>query len=160
MDQRKFREFFDAYSKKVYTYTLWLVRNKEACDDIVQSVFIKLWNKSLTAEDEHDIGMWLFMVARNEAMDFFRKRSRFMRFRVRYSRETPLYSDGAVERKFTWELLGNLNEMDRTIVYLHIREGYSYKEIAESLATTENAVRVKACRALQRLRKNFVEEEV
>jgi RNA polymerase sigma-70 factor (ECF subfamily) len=159
VDQKTFRTIFDAHSRKVYTYTLWLVRNREACDDIVQAVFIKLWNKPKLDEEDRNIGLWLLMVARNECMDFFRKRSRFTRLRVDYSRETPMYCDSAVEKKFAWELLGNLNETDRTIVYLHIREGYTYKEIADSLATTENAVRVKACRALARLRKQMAEEE-
>jgi RNA polymerase sigma-70 factor (ECF subfamily) len=162
VDRSKFKDLFEAYAKKVYNYTLWLVRDKEASDDIVQSVFIKLWNKTWQPKDDKEIVWWLYMVARNECMDFFRKQSRFARFQNVFDRESQASStpEEVVERKFIWQKLGTLGEQDRTIIYLHIREGYSYKEIAENMSMTENAVRVKAFRALARLRKEFVEEPV
>jgi RNA polymerase sigma-70 factor (ECF subfamily) len=161
MDQAGFKELFDGYAKKIYNFTLWIVRDKEVSDDIVQAVFIKLWNKSHNPQDEKGIVWWLYQVARTECMDYFRKESRFSSFQNRYTTDSPEpLPDEALERKIVWEKLGALNEQERTILFLRMREGYSYKEIGENLGIQESTVRTKAFRALARLRKEFIEEPV
>jgi RNA polymerase sigma factor (sigma-70 family) len=160
VDRKVFKAFFDQHSKKVYTYIYWVVRNKECCDDILQAVFLKLWHKTLTPEDEESLSKWLIMVARNECMDFFRKQSQSARLRTRYNHETsPYSSETPADHVSAWDMLGGLAEQDREILFLHLREGYSYKEIADNQATTENAIRVRAFRALARLRKKYIEEQ-
>lgn len=160
MDRQGFKKLFDGYAQKLYNYALWIVRNRDACDDIFQSVFLKVWNQPALPGGEKEVVAWLYMVTRNQCMDHFRKQARFFRFRKRYAGETPRFSEGDPGSRFTWEMLGILNESERSILYMHIREGYSYGEIAETMETTENAVRVKAFRALKRLRNHFVKERI
>jgi RNA polymerase sigma-70 factor (ECF subfamily) len=160
VDKRRFRDIYDEYSKRLYNYALWMTRNKEAAGDIIQDTFVKVWKQPTVPQRDRELEAWLYMIARNTCMDFFRKCSRFSRFRLKYAHETPQYTNSNAEGKLAWEILGRLGEKDRTILHLHLRAGYSYKEIGESLGLTENNVRVKAFRALGKLRKYCAEEFV
>jgi RNA polymerase sigma-70 factor (ECF subfamily) len=150
--KKRFAELYDTYAGRLYNYALWMTRNKEASEDILQNVFIKIWKQPRVPSGERELEAWLYKVTHNTCLDFFRKSSRFSRFRLRYARETRVYGHGKAENRFVWEILGKVGETERTILYLHLKEGYSYREIGETLGLTETNVRVKAFRALGKLR--------
>ena len=158
MERKKFNEIYDTYSRKLYNYALWLTRNKDSCNDILQVVFVKLWNQKKVFSIDNELEAWLYTVTRNACMDFFRKCARHTRFRLRYSHETPLYETEPDENKSVWDVLDRLKEKERTILFLHFRVGYSYKIIAEVLPMKESAVRVTAFRALEKLRKKCAKD--
>ena len=144
MERKKFNEIYDTYSRKLYNYALWLTRNKDSCNDILQVVFVKLWNQKKVFSIDNELEAWLYTVTRNACMDFFRKCARHIRFRLRYSHETPLYETETDENKSVWNVLDRLK--------------YSYKIIAEVLPMKESAVRVTAFRALEKLRKKCAKD--
>lgn len=158
MERKRFNKIYDIYSRKLYNYALWLTRNKEACNDIVQTVFIKLWKQQNVSYQDTELEAWLYTVTRNSCMDFFRKCARFTRFRLKYSLETPLYTTESDESSSIWNMLDILNENERSIIFLHFRTGYPYNKVAEILLMKETAVRVTAFRALEKLRKKYAKE--
>jgi RNA polymerase sigma factor (sigma-70 family) len=160
VNRATFNLIYNRCSRKLYNYALWLVRNKAACDDIIQTVFIRAWNHEDIPKGDKEVEAWLFMVTRNCCMDYFRKRTRTSQFQLKYAREKPAWSEATAENKLMWELLDNLKEEEKTILYMHLRSGYSYREIGEVIDSSESAVRVKAFRALKKLREFCVKEEV
>ncbi len=158
--RQRFNELFEKHGEKLYNFALWTVRNREAAEDIIQMVFSKLWKQVHLPGTEKEIEAWLYQVTRNQCMDFFRKRTRSSRFRMNYGKEASIGAPATVESKFVWDALDFLDETDRSVLYLHFRTGYSYKEIAEKMDSTENAVRVRAFRALQKIRKRYIREEL
>ncbi len=149
---------YDRCSRKLYNYALWIVQNRQACDDIIQTAFIKAWNEPGAPTAEKEIEAWLYMVTRNLCMDFFRKSSRFSRFRAKYALERRDFAENSAENRMLWELLDRLSEKEKSIIYLHLRSGYSYREIADLVDSTETAVRVQAFRAIKKLRKSCARE--
>ncbi len=160
MEQKRFNEIYDIYSRKLYNYALWLTRNKDAASDIIQVAFVKLWRREKAFIHEKELEGWLYTVTRNACMDFFRKCSRFASFRLKYARETALFTEEPKETKSIWNMLDTLKEKERTILFLHFRTGYSYKKIADVVDMQESAVRVTAFRALEKLRKKCAKEIV
>ncbi len=158
MKKKRFNEIYDLLSRKIYNYTLWLTRNEDATKDIVQTVFIKLWKHQKVFIEEKELEAWLYTVARNASMDFFRKCSRFTSFRLKYARETPLYTTESSDTKAIWNMLDILREKERSILFLHFKTGYSYKKIAVVMQMTESAVRISAFRALKKMRKKCARE--
>jgi RNA polymerase sigma-70 factor (ECF subfamily) len=158
----EFDAIYTVYSKQLYTFVLWMTRNRATADDILQTVFVKVWDQGGGPANEDERRRWLFTVTRNACMDSFRSASRFSNFRSRYCaefEEDESATSDAAESGEVWGLLAELPEIDRSILYLHIKVGYSYAEIGEVLALTENNVRVKAFRALKRLREIMVKRE-
>jgi RNA polymerase sigma-70 factor (ECF subfamily) len=156
--RKKFDELYTAYSDKLYNYALWLTRNKDACNDILQNVFIKLWKQDTSLYWNDGLEAWLYKVTRNACLDFFRKCSRFTRFRLKYAKENSFLKTESNEQKAVWDRLDILNEKERSILYLHFHTGHSFKEIAKILHIKETAVRVTSFRALRKLRKKCAKD--
>lgn len=154
MDEQNFRHLYERNSRRIYNFILWTTGNRSACDDIVQTVFMKVWRSRTVPEVEAEQTAWLYAIARNACVDYFRQNSRPM---VEYNDEVgaaceasedPVADDG----KLAWHEVGRLPETERAIVYLHVKMGYSYGEIGRLLDMTEISARVAAFRALRKLR--------
>ncbi|MFW5775003.1 MAG: RNA polymerase sigma factor [Chitinivibrionales bacterium] len=159
MDKKHFRELYDHSAKRVYNFVLWMVHNREVCEDIVQTAFIRAW-QSEAPRNLDEAESWLLRISRNLCIDFFRKRSRSTQFRLRYKNEIPQYSSARQESRFIWEMLGQLKEEERSILILHLRMGFGYKEVADIIGSSESAVRVRAFRSLKKLRKCLSKESI
>lgn len=158
MKRSKFDEIYSTYSDKLYNYALWITRNKDACNDILQNVFVKLWKQDSSLCEDGGIEGWLITVTRNACLDFFRKCSRFTKFRINYARENHFVQSESHEHRTIWDKLDILNEKERSVLYLHFHTGHSFKEVARILQIKETAVRVTSFRALKKLRKNCAKE--
>jgi RNA polymerase sigma-70 factor (ECF subfamily) len=158
MEDRQFREVYDTYARPLYNYALWMTGNRQASDDILQRVFIKAWRLSPVPEHPAQLRAWLYTVCRNSCLDHFRRAARSVRFRARYAREHASYTPPHTGEKGVWDMLLALEESERAVLYLHIRLGWPYRDVARLLNMTENNVRVKAFRALRRLRKLYKEK--
>ncbi len=158
MKRKKFDEIYLSYSDKLYNYVLWVTRKKDACNDILQNVFVKLWNQDSSLYEDDGLEGWLYTVARNACLDFFRKCSRFTQFRLNYARENHFVKTESHEQRAVWDKLDILNEKERSILYLHFHTGHTFKEVARILKIKETAVRVTSFRALKKLRKKCVKE--
>lgn len=154
MKESAFNVIYKEYSARIYSFALWMTRNRAAADDIAQSVFVKVWHHDGGPADHDERRRWLFTVARNACMDHFRSSKRVELLHSRFSQE---YEGPADEPGNThvWEQLGDLSETDRAILYLHIKLGYSYAEIGAIISLAEGNVRIKAFRALRQLRQNL-----
>ena len=154
----KFDEIYSAYSDKLYNYALWVTRNKDASCDILQNVFVKLWKQNASLYEDSGIEGWLITVTRNACLDFFRKCSRFTKFRLNYARENHYVKAESKEQRTIWDKLDLLSEKERSILYLHFHTGHTFREVARILRIKETAVRVTSYRALKKLRKKCAKD--
>lgn len=158
MQKEKFNHIYRTYSTKLYNYALWLTRNREASSDIIQTVFIRFWNKPIHYCHDAELESWLFTVTRTTCMDHFRKCARHSKLRLKYGEETPPAKIESQEDREIWQLLDDLSEKERSVLYLRFRIGHSFKDIANMLELKETAVRVCSFRALEKLREKYEEE--
>ncbi len=159
MKTEKFNDLYRNYSERIYNYALWLTRNRDACNDILQVVFIRLWSNIATfLHSEDGLEYWLYRVTRNACLDHFRTCSRFTRVRLKYAREAHLSTQVNHEEKLVWNKLDKLNEKERSILYLRFHTGHTLKEVAEILKMNSGQVRVIACRALKKIRKHCAKD--
>lgn len=157
MREELFLQIYKGYSRRVYNFVLWMTRSRAAADDIVQTTFIKLWKLPEFPEKSNEREAWLFTVAKNACMDHFRSHRRLSQLRSDFTESTPSHAVNGAEQREAWELLDDLSPEERSVVYLHIKMGYNYKEIGALIGLAENAVRVKAFRAFKRLREKHAD---
>lgn len=67
-----FRKLYDACYESLAIYAVRITANSEAAEDIVQSVFVDLWERSDEIDDDADIRAFLYMSVRHRALDFIR----------------------------------------------------------------------------------------
>ena len=151
MDNSTLTSLYAAHAKNLYNYILWMTRNTESSKDILQIIFIRLWKSADAPTDEDEVRRWLFTAAKNACMDSFRSHARLTRLRSHYTAEFASIQDDPHDGIF-WDLLSELSDIERCILYLHLKAGYSYAEIGRIVDLSESNVRVKACRAIKRLR--------
>lgn len=69
-----FRSLYDRYRRPVYANILKIVRQPEYAEDILQEVFVALWEHRSRIKANHSIGGWLFVVSFNKASTFLKKK--------------------------------------------------------------------------------------
>ena len=66
------------YSEKLYWKVRRIVLSHEDANDVLQNVFIKVWNNLQNFQGKSSLSTWLYRIAINESLDFLRKQKRNM----------------------------------------------------------------------------------
>ena len=162
-DQKAVAVLYDRYYKKVYGYFVRMTNDTETSGDLTQNVFLKVIRYASSWKEDKVFRYWLFRIARNILVDYHRGARKF--YDVDETPEIKLRDESdsfrAMEAKESFGLL--LEAMDklppgyRELIELNRFQGFSYKEIAETISSNENSVRVKTFRAIQKLKKIYTE---
>lgn len=172
---QKVSYIFRKYQAQLKGFIAKRVAAKEDREDILQNVFYQLARIDLEAYPITQISAWLYSVARNQIIDWSRKRR---------DEEMPVVADrdedGSFIREVTemlfdedsspemdfiksliWEELetamGELPEEQRTVFELTELQGFSFKEISESTGITVNTLISRKRYAVLHLRKRLAD---
>lgn len=165
----------ERHKAAVYGYLLRLTARPDVAEDLFQEVFLKLVRKPGAYTEREKFKAWLFTVARNAAMDHFRRES--SRNSVYFSEGSkPLTDEDApgpletavspepgpqevLENRALGEKIGaaleRLSPDQREIFYLRHYSELSFKEIAEMLGLPIGTVLARMSRAAALLRKEL-----
>ena len=148
-DEAAFDEFFTVYFPRLYRFALpRLGGNEDASEEVVQEVFLRLYQNFDAAQRDGLLRAWLLRVtanvSRNMVRGLNRSRSRDKTFVVQASHTTdPVLQDGELAREAeiaeTRRVLNKIKEPMRSCLLLK-HEGLSYKEIAAALGVKESSV--------------------
>jgi RNA polymerase sigma factor (sigma-70 family) len=135
--------------------------SKEDRDDLAQEIIYNLWKSFAGYKAEFKFSTWMYRIALNVAISFYRKEKNERR-RVSYSENLLVFEeDGSpnTEEERNLQLLlkfiGELKEIDKSIMLLYLGDK-SYKEIAEITGITESNVSTKIHRIKEKLKTNFL----
>lgn len=161
-----FDELVHEYLGPVFGFLMTLVRDRDTAEDLVQETFLRAWKHRTTLDSTGNIKSWLFKIAKNAALDYFKKKKAlpFSLF------ETPeggnvldqipdeaLLPDELVmkleDRVMFDGVLGGLSLRSQGILQLVYREELSLHEIATLFDVSYNTVKSQHRRALQELHK-------
>ncbi|MBB5438319.1 RNA polymerase sigma-70 factor (ECF subfamily) [Pedobacter sp. AK017] len=105
-DHHSFHELYNRFSVQLYANILRMVRDQDLAQEILQDVFVKVWEKRELIDPEKPFNAYLFRIAKNTVYDHFRKI--------------------AMEKKLEIHMLSNGTE-----TYSHIEEELIYKESSQ-----------------------------
>ncbi len=71
-DEAAFAVMFERYRGKLTVFLTNFLKSEAVAEELVQDVFIKLWQGRESLKDVQDLNAFLYRVARNKAIDFFR----------------------------------------------------------------------------------------
>ncbi|MEJ2882359.1 RNA polymerase sigma factor [Pedobacter sp. GR22-6] len=72
-DELAFNELYSAYSKPMYLKILRMVKYKDTADELVQELFIKLWDNRTKIDVEKSFQSFMYTIAQNLVYNYFRK---------------------------------------------------------------------------------------
>jgi len=153
---------YDRYGKSAYSLFVRITHNDSAAEDLVQELFIRLWNRAREFDSERGtLGVWILSIARNMAIDYVR--SAQSRFAARSSSidhvdqlcfsHNPTDPASRIDNVRTVRAaFGSLNQNERRVLELAYFEGFSQSEIAAHLHEPLGTVKSWMRSALGRLR--------
>jgi RNA polymerase sigma-70 factor (family 1) len=148
---------------KLYRFALRFLNNEEEAKDIVQEVFIRVWNGREQMNEVQNWEAWCMRITRNLSLDRIRSMTRKKTqpieetFNVRHEAQTPHEATESHESmKRINQLIAGLPEKQRQIIHLRDIEGYSYNEISEIMEIDLNQVKVNLFRARTSVREKLM----
>ncbi|MCF6269469.1 MAG: RNA polymerase sigma factor [Melioribacteraceae bacterium] len=151
---------YNRYKVGIYNYVLKMVGNKMVCDDLIQNIFMKLFENITSIKKRESIKYWIYTTARNEVYSYFRKRKiDITKFVSNDVSNIEKSSDDNLALQFELKEIKKmiLNELDncsieqREIFLLKEYGGMSYKEIAVISKIDENLVKSRLYKTRQKL---------
>jgi RNA polymerase sigma-70 factor, ECF subfamily len=158
-DSKAFEMLFKRHYKPLCRRVNTMLNDEEATEDVVQQLFIKIWESRETLQTPDSVAAYLFTAARNRALNYIKSQSR------KSSNEVPLTNlhdeaDNRMEeqmdakelQKALYAAIDALPEKRREVFVLSRFEGKSYKEIAEIMQISVKTVEAQMGKALATLR--------
>jgi RNA polymerase sigma-70 factor (ECF subfamily) len=163
-DVKNFRPLYDTYFPLILNYVYQKVADKELASDITSQVFLKVLThiKKYKIQDV-PFSAWLYKIAYNEAMLFFRK-SKKMRSVVLDEELIEGISDELEEfpkekiMRSMEGLIGRLKQAEFELIELRFYKGKPFREIGYILGCSENTAKVRSHRLIQKLKQELVKE--
>lgn len=155
MDAFKFNAISDQYIDVVYRVSLSYCKNKSDAEDVVQNAFMKLLKTDTEFVDDEHIRKWLVKVAVNECKNI--SKSFWYRNITSFDEldKEPEYTQS--DEKELFEEVMKLPKKYSVVLHLYYYEGYSVKEIAQTLEISESNVQTRLMRARNKLKENLQE---
>ncbi len=158
----RFIRTIDAHKKIIYKIVNSYCKNAEDRKDLEQEIIIQLWNTFDKYNAEFKYSTWMYRIALNVAISFYRKEKKglvkndFFNEDLIYSVADENENDTELEYniKLLQEFIDNLNELNKAVMLLYLEEK-SYDEIAEILGITKTNVATKISRLKLKLKKEF-----
>ena len=122
-------------------------------EDVLQDCWLRIHRARHTYRPSEPLLPWIFAIARHTRLDAFRKRRRLESREVSVA-ETPEQAPGAATaQQHVLDLLENLPESQREVIWMMKVAGMSLEEVARATSSTAGAVKQKAHRAYVGLRR-------
>ena len=164
-DTDAFERLYEIYFVPVFRYIYFRVKNKEETEDLVQEVFLKVYNSiSKFQEKGRSPLAFFFVVARNTVIDYWRKKKEIKLdkpediLKISDTKESPW---GLIRRSETISIINEairyLPSGQQEVIILKFINDLSNQEIALLLKKSEVAIRQLQSRALKNLRKQLKE---
>ena len=158
-DQLAFRQFFDIYKEKLFTFVYGLTHSKVDAEEVLQDVFLKLWESRSRLKEIDNPQAYIFRMTRNRTLDLLSRIGRDQKLikqlwaNIRMSEEfTEQILQARESQKLIREAMTELSDRQRKIVELSREEGLSHDEIAGKLGLSKQTVKNHLSEALKKIR--------
>jgi RNA polymerase sigma-70 factor (family 1) len=157
-----FSEIFRQHEHKLYTLALKITKSDQLAKDIIQDVFLKLWDQRNLISSIINIEAWLYRVTENKIIDFLRKASADNRLKEKIwdqlqqiVNESEQYLAAKEYNQIILKAIDQLPPQRKLIYQLNKENGMNYREIADELHLSKHTVKNQLSTAVQSVR-NFL----
>lgn len=159
-----FNSLYNVYGRELFVHIQNMTKDAEAAEELLQDVFMKVWDNRTTIDADRSFRAWLYTVARNAVYNYYRQVAKdqkiqeqlYLHFESLYHLET----DDDIRDKqeaLLAKALDSLTERRRTVFTLCKIEGKSYEEVASRLGISVSTVSNMMVKSNQQIRR-FVQE--
>lgn len=165
-DVEAFDLVYHRYAGKLYAFSLKYLKSKEEAEELVQSVFLKVWENQKNIKKDTSFKSYLFTIAYNEICNLFRRRKYQQNFFDKSmigNPEASVETEDQIDFQFVSEqveqIISRLPEKQKTIFLKSRQEGKSTKEIADELGLSPGTVDNYISESLKFIRTNLKDNQ-
>lgn len=155
---------YNTYSNKLYNFAFSYLKTKDDALDVVQIVFVSLWQKRKELKKDSNLEAFLFTVTKNTIISLFRKKIQEKKY-LEHLRHTTIIEKNNTEEAYNYqvlsdkisELIQQLPQQRQRIFKLDKEEGLSNKQIAEKLNISVKTVEDHKAKAKHFIKKRLAE---
>jgi RNA polymerase sigma-70 factor (family 1) len=146
-DKNAINKLYENYSRRLYNFAFAYLKNNNDALDIVQEVFINIWDKRSCLRADTNFEAYLFTITKNSVISLFRKKVNEKEY-LEYLKQVAVIHSDETEDSFDYEILSVrikelINQLppQRQIIFrMSKEEGKSNKTIAEELQISVKTV--------------------
>lgn len=154
-----FRELYERYWENLYMHAKAMTSCEDTAKDIVQEIFVELWDKKENLNIQSSLKAYLYRVVRNKVLNTYAQHKiheKYMLSLTQYgeigeNRTDYLLRENLVRKRIDDEISALPGKM-RQIFEMSRKENKSYKEIAEELNISDKTVKKQVSNALKILK--------
>lgn len=157
-ERKAYMSLYDRYYADLVFFASCYIKDKDSAKDIVQDVFIKLYEKSGEININQSLKAYLFQSVKNRCINFLRS------LKVKDSHSVALmeshicantleYEDDSQLIRQMMDCIESLPSKKKEIILLRLTGKYKFREIAEMLGISENNAKVQIHNAILHLKK-------
>lgn len=158
-NENGFHYLYDHYSGALYGVILRIVQSKDYTEEIIQDVFVKIWNSIQQYDSSKGrFYTWMINIARNTAIDYLKSKGFQNELKnqslpdfVYNSAELSTTNDSSDFIGFN-NVLESLESDKKELIDLAYYQGYTQNEISEKLKIPLGTVKTKMRNALMKLK--------
>ena len=162
-----FDSLFDVYSQKLFGFALKYFKNESDAEELVQEVFVKVWENRQTLKSELSFKSYLFTIALNQIRKHFNKKATSLRYLESLQNEPEFTENQAIQGNDYESALNQINLIieqmpprRREIFMKSKLDGKSSKEIAAELNISAGTVDNQVSEALRFIRSHLKSENL
>lgn len=147
---------YNSYSHAMYSTLMRMTNDIEIAKDLLQEAFVKAFSKIEHLEDPNAFPGWLKRIVVNTGLEYVRKKKvDFDDITEVKDPEMELENEEFIDNETIHEAIKELPDGCRTVLCLHLLEGYKHKEIAKQLDISESTSKTQFRHAKTLLRKKL-----
>lgn len=154
-----FRMVYDLHSEKVYQFAFRFLKDYAWSEEIVQDVFLKLWLNRETLDEQGNMWLYLYVIAKRLCLNKLREIRNTTALFEQLMKSIEV-ADNKTEEQLTVDemkqyadkIISNLPRQQQLVFKLSRDEGVSHKEIAQKLGLSPNTVKNHMVQALKTLK--------
>ena len=156
--EKAFTAIIKKYQEKLYWHIRRMVVNHDDTNDVLQNMFIKVWNALDNFREDSQLYTWLYRIATNESLTFLqqqKRRSAVSLNDVENGLSNKVKADtGFDANKLEWKLqlaIQQLPEKQRAVFNLRYYDEMPYEEMSRVLETSEGALKASYHHAVKKI---------
>lgn len=160
MEKDKFISVIKDNQKLIYKICYSYCSNQENRKDLQQEILLQLWSSFSKFDGRVKISTWIYRIALNTAISFYRKDSKHSEKSDSLDESIISISNLEIETEkdknisMLFHFIEQLNELDKALILLYLDDN-KYHEIADILGISETNVATKISRIKKRLKEHF-----
>ena len=156
--QEKFQTLLDGHKKILYKVCNSYCRNRDDREDLAQEIVVQLWRSFSTFDESFRFSTWMYRIALNVAISFYRRESSRKRYVLsddeRVLNAVDETASQPAEIQDLYQFIEGLDPLNKALVLLYL-DGDSYSEIADVLGISETNAATKISRLKQTMKQEF-----